>query len=221
MSCGYGQASVIHDLSLHVETGEVVALLGRNGAGKTTFLHGLAGLLPSTGTVRLAGIDITNWPGHRIYSRGMALVPQEHIVFPGLTVAEHLKLAQHKTAGEQGLEPVFDLFPVLHQRLDQAADTLSGGERKMLGIGQALAVEPSLILMDEPTEGVAPVVVEQLISAIEQLSQTSAVLLVEQNLDTALAVGSRGYVLEHRTVAVSGDLAELHASGQLQKKLAV
>lgn len=218
---GYGRSVVLRDVSLDVAPGEVACLMGRNGAGKTTLLRALMGILPATGTVELDGRDITNWRGHRVNAEGMVWVPQEHSVFPGLTVREHLVIAIGHRDRVTALAMAADLFPSLRDRMDQEAQTLSGGERKMLGIAQAFIVRPKLVLMDEPTEGVAPIVVEQLVPAIRVLTQTAAVLLVEQNIDTALAVGSRAYVLEHGTIVESGPIRRLHDDGVLERRLAL
>jgi branched-chain amino acid transport system ATP-binding protein len=221
LHAGYGRSIVLRDVSLEVQPGTVGCLMGRNGAGKTTVLRALMGVLPKTGRVELEGLDITAWSGHRINAAGMVWVPQEHSVFPGLTVREHLVIAVGGRGRESAIRAAAALFPVLGDRLDQEAQTLSGGERKMLGLAQTMIVGPKLVLMDEPTEGVAPIVVEQLIPAIRVLTETAAVLLVEQNIDTALALGSQAFVLEHGTIVESGDIAQLHDDGVLERRLAL
>jgi branched-chain amino acid transport system ATP-binding protein len=218
---GYGPSTVLRDVSFEVSPGEVACLMGRNGAGKTTLLKSLMGVLPKTGRVHLDGRDITAWQGHRINAAGMVWVPQEDAVFPGLTVREHLFIAFGRRGGDAALAAAAELFPILGERRDQEAQTLSGGERKMLGIAQALLVHPKLVLMDEPTEGVAPVIVEQLLPAIRVLTETAAVLLVEQNIDTALAVGSQAFVLEHGSIVESGNIKRLHDDGVLERRLAL
>jgi branched-chain amino acid transport system ATP-binding protein len=221
LTSGYGSSTVVRDVSFEVELAQVVCVMGRNGAGKTTLLKALMGLLPATGTVQLAGTDISGWDGHRIKAQGMVWVPQEDTVFTGLTVREHLVIALSGRDLERGIEAAASLFPVIGDRLEQEAQTLSGGERKMLGLAQALVVDPKVALMDEPTEGVAPIVVEQLIPAIEALARTAAVVLVEQNVDTALALGSYAYVLERGSIVESGDIRELHDRGALEQRLAL
>ena len=221
LHAGYGRSIVLRDVSLEVAPGTVACLMGRNGAGKTTLLRALMGVLPKTGRVLLDGADITGWSGHRINAAGMVWVPQEDSVFPGLTVREHLVIAVGARRAKEAIDAAAALFPVLGNRLEQQAQTLSGGERKALGIAQALIVRPKLVLMDEPTEGVAPIVVEQLIPAIRVLTQSAAVLLVEQNIDTALALGSHAFVLEHGTIVESGEMARLHAEGVLERRLAL
>ena len=219
---GYGRSIVLRDVSLDVQPGAVACLMGRNGAGKTTLLKALMGVLPKTGRVELDGRDITGWTGHRVAGAGMVWVPQEESVFPGLTVREHLFIAfGGRRGGEAALAAAAELFPILGERADQEAQTLSGGERKMLGIAQALIVHPRLVLMDEPTEGVAPVIVEELVPAIRLLTQSAAVLLVEQNIDTALAVGAHAYVLEHGSIVESGDMRRLYDDGVLERRLAL
>ena len=221
LHAGYGRSIVLRDVSFEVPQGAVACLMGRNGAGKTTLLRALMGVLPKTGSVQLDGRDITAWSGHRINAAGMVWVPQEHSVFPGLTVREHLVIAVDGRGGEAAIAQAAQLFPILAERLGQEAQTLSGGERKMLGIAQALIVRPKLVLMDEPTEGVAPIVVELLIPAIRVLTESAAVLLVEQNIDTALALGSQAFVLEHGTIVESGEIARLHDDGVLERRLAL
>jgi branched-chain amino acid transport system ATP-binding protein len=220
VDAGYGKGQVLFSVSLQVDRGEVACLMGRNGAGKTTLLRTIMGLLPpARGRIQALGTDVTGWPGHRINRLGVAWVPQDDSVFPGLTVAEHLALAAHD--GEEAMERAAALFPILRQRAHQQAQTLSGGERKMLGIAQALVSEPELLLLDEPTEGVAPIVVGELIPVLSDSTSGRSVLLVEQNVDTALALGGRTYILENGRVVVSGELAELHESGELHRRLAL
>ncbi|HUG29718.1 MAG TPA: ABC transporter ATP-binding protein [Candidatus Limnocylindria bacterium] len=221
LHAGYGSSTVLRDVSLEVLPGQVVCLMGRNGAGKTTLLRALMGVLSKTGRVQLDGRDVTGWKGHRINAAGMVWVPQEDSVFPGLTVREHLLIAFGRREGDAGLAAAAALFPILGDRMGQEAQTLSGGERKMLGIAQALIVHPKLVLMDEPTEGVAPIIVEQLLPAIRMLTQSAAVLLVEQNIDMALALGSHAYVLEHGTIVESGDIRRLQDDGVLERRLAL
>jgi branched-chain amino acid transport system ATP-binding protein len=221
VSARYGSASILHDVSVQVGRGEIVCVLGRNGAGRTTLLRALMGVVPKSGAVRLDGVDITGLRASRINRAGMVWVPQDDGVFPGLTVREHLSIALHDRDRNAGIAAAATLFPILGERLGQEAQTLSGGERKMLGIAQAMIVEPNVVLMDEPTEGVAPVVVADLIPAIRTLAERSAVLLVEQNLDTVLALSSRGYVLEMGRIVEEGSLEALYEDGTLERRLAL
>jgi branched-chain amino acid transport system ATP-binding protein len=221
LGAGYGSATVLRDVSVTVGTGEVVCLMGRNGAGKTTLLRALMGVIPKSGAVLFGGVDVTGWRGSRINRAGMVWVPQNDAVFPGLTVREHLAIALHDRDLEAGIAAAAALFPVLGERLGQEAQTLSGGERRMLGIAEAMIVEPEVVLMDEPTEGVAPVVVAELIPAVRALAERAAVLLVEQNIDIVLTLGSRGYVLEHGRIVESGNLGVLYDDGTLERRLAL
>ena len=222
LSAGYGSTTVLRGVSFSVEPGEVACVMGRNGAGKTTLLRALMGVIPKTGVVRLAGDDISYRPGHRINAAGMVWVPQEASVFSGLTVRDHLAIAlQGRREEEEGIATAADLFPVLGERLAQEAQTLSGGERKMLALAQAMIVRPKVVLMDEPTEGVAPVVVEQLIPAIKAAADDSSVVLVEQNIDTALALGGSAYLLEQGSIVVSGTVRDLHDRGVFEQRLAL
>lgn len=218
---GYGRSTILRDVSLEVDVGKVICLMGRNGAGKTTFLRAIMGVLPKDGTVRLDGGDVTRWKGHRINAAGMVWLPQDDTVFPGLTVREHLTIALAGRDLDAGIDAAASLFPILGRRLDQEAQTLSGGERRMLGIAQVLVVEPKVALLDEPTEGVAPVVVEEIIPAIATVAERSAVLLVEQNVDTALAVGTSAYILEHGTIVEEGEISQLHDDGILERRLSL
>jgi branched-chain amino acid transport system ATP-binding protein len=220
VSAGYGRVTVVREVDLTVPPAGVVCLLGRNGAGKTTLLKSVMGLVPHTGSVELAGRNVSGWAGSRISREGVAWVPQEGGVFHGLSIREHLRLAS-RFDERRVTDEVLDRFPILRDRLEQHAQTLSGGERKMLGMALALIGEPRLVLLDEPTEGVAPVVVEQLITVIAGLARHCAVLLVEQNLDTALATATHAYVLEQGAVVESGDIQALHRDGVLEERLAV
>jgi ABC-type branched-subunit amino acid transport system ATPase component len=216
----YGRTQVLRRVSLEVGEQEVVCVIGRNGAGKTTLLRALVGVLPvRAGRVRLRDRDVTGWKGHRLARSGLAWVPQGSSVFPGLSVGEHLELASPAGGRARARDEVMELFPVLGERLDQEAQTLSGGERKMLGIAQALIARPNLMLLDEPTEGIAPVVVAEVRSVLSKLAQECSIVLVEQNVDTALAVSTRAYVLERGTVVEQGDVRALYDSGVIRRRL--
>ncbi len=216
----YGRTKVLRGVSLELGANEVVCIIGRNGAGKTTLLRALMGVLPvRKGEVRLLGRDVTGWKGHRRAHMGLSWVPQGSSVFPGLSVEDHLGIASRVSERAETHQEVMTLFPVLSQRLSQEAQTLSGGERKMLAIAQGLVSRPKVMLMDEPTEGVAPVIVAQIRSALSRLVEVCSIVLVEQNVDTALAVGTRAYVLERGAVVEKGDMRELHDSGIIRKRL--
>ena len=222
LTAGYGSTTIVRNVSLTVEKGEVLCLLGLNGAGKTTLLKAICGLIPYTGSVILNGVNLKHQSGAQINHAGLAYSPQENGVFPGLTVNEHLRLARRfKDEHLQRQEGLLELFPSLKERLSQNAQTLSGGQRKMLSFIMALSPGPSLVLMDEPTEGVAPVVREQIVDALKEIAHMVSVVIVEQNLDTALALSDQGHVIERGRIIASGDVREMHQSGLLEKLLAV
>jgi branched-chain amino acid transport system ATP-binding protein len=222
LGVGYGQTTIVSGLDLSVERGEVLTMLGLNGAGKTTVLKAIAGLLPHTGRVVFDGHDVSRWPGNRINRAGLAYVPQGMGVYPGISVGEHLRLSRHFQDERIDMQnEVLDWFPILKERMKQDAQSLSGGQRKMLSFVMALSSAPSLVLLDEPTEGVAPVVREQLVEALAQVVKRTSVLLVEQNLDTALAIGGRCHVIEQGAIVESGMIRDLHASGVIEARLSV
>lgn len=222
LTAGYGSTTIVRDVSFSVDKGSALCLLGLNGAGKTTLLKALCGLLPYTGSVVLNGKEISHLTGAKINHAGLAYSPQENGVFAGLTVDEHLRLARRFDANNlQRQEELLELFPALGERLSQHAQTLSGGQRKMLNFVMALSSGPSIVLMDEPTEGVAPVVREQLVEALKVISKMVSIVIVEQNLDTALALSTQGHVMERGRIVASGDVNQMHSSGLLEKLLAV
>jgi branched-chain amino acid transport system ATP-binding protein len=208
----YGDSHVLHGVSLGVAPGEVVAILGRNGMGKTTLIRSVVGFTPPRrGRVRLAGDDVTTWPPFRRIERGLALVPQGRRVFPSLSVRENLQVAR---AGRGGwnLERVYGLFPRLRERAPNRASKLSGGEQQMLAIGRALMCNPTVLLMDEPTEGLAPLLVREVGRVIGELKQQGlSILLVEQNLPMAASVADRVHVLSRGEIVYSGAPAALLA----------
>ena len=209
MSGGYGRRRVLHEVSLVVGPGEAVALIGLNGAGKSTLLRTIMGYLrPVAGRIVLAGNDIFGREPFEITRRGIAYVPQDNPIFPDLSVMEHLNLgawtasSAARAAAEQR---VFQLFPTLRQRLRQRASTMSGGERQMLALGRALMTNPLLLLLDEPSLGLAPMVVSEMFKALDAITGAgTAILVVEQNAAKALAHSSRAYVLESGRIALEG-----------------
>ena len=213
----YGLIHALRDVSFEVNEGEVVALIGANGAGKTTTLHTITGLLPSKGgTVTFEGKDITRKPGHAIVRLGMSHVPEGRRVFAGLTVAENLRMGAYtRPAGEipESLKMVYERFPRLEERKNQAAGTLSGGEQQMLAVGRALMSRPKVIMMDEPSLGLAPIIVKGIFEIIKEINkQGVTVLLIEQNANMALKTANLGYVMETGRITLHGSGEELLAN---------
>ena len=206
----YGESHVLHGISLRVAPGEVLAILGRNGMGKTTLIRSIVGFTPPRrGHVRYKDTDITRLPPFRMVALGMALVPQGRRVFPSLSVRENLDVAR-RGAGRWSLEQVYTLFPRLRDRAANRANKLSGGEQQMLAIGRALMSNPELLLMDEPTEGLAPLLVREVGRVIAELKRSGlSILLVEQNLALALSVADRVHVLSRGQIVHTGPPAEL------------
>ena len=208
----YGIGHILHGLSLNVAEGEVVALLGRNGAGKTTTLRCIAGLTPPrTGAIRYRGKDISGVEPHRISRMGIALVPETRGIFSYLTTAENLNIAKRSRSRWQ-MDAVLERFPRLGERLANKGQQLSGGEQQMLAIARALLTGPELLLLDEPSQGLAPIVVNAVMDTIRSLkSERVSMLLVEQNAEMALQLADRVYVIDHGTVVFEGSPAELRA----------
>jgi len=216
LEAGYGQSRVLHGISLEVAEAEVVCLLGSNGAGKSTTLLTILGILRATaGEVSFCGESIRQLPTADIVRRGLAVVPEGRRVFGPLTVEENLRVAAtacRQTASDAAFEPVLDLFPDLRGRLRQQAGTMSGGQQQMLAIARALVTRPKMVLMDEPSMGLSPVMTEKVFGIIERIrDQGVAVLLVEQNAYASLGVASRGYVLQSGEIVASGSARELEA----------
>ncbi|WP_288407085.1 ABC transporter ATP-binding protein [uncultured Herbaspirillum sp.] len=218
----YGAIEALHGVSLTVEQGEIVTLIGANGAGKTTLLMTLCGRpRASSGRVIFEGQDITQLPTHEIMRRGLAISPEGRRVFPSLSVLENLKMGAFFASNEeieQGIAYVFGLFPRLKERAAQRAGTMSGGEQQMLAIGRALMSKPRLLLLDEPTLGLAPLVIAQIFEIIRTIRASGVtVFLVEQNANKALGVADRGYVLENGHVVMSDTGANLLANSDVRK----
>jgi branched-chain amino acid transport system ATP-binding protein len=216
----YGESHVLQGISLGVGPGEVVTILGRNGMGKTTLIRSVIGFTPPRrGRVAFKGDDVTRWPPFRMVARGMALVPQGRRVFPSLTVRENLEVARHGRTGRWTLTRVLELFPRLGERGQNRANKLSGGEQQMLAIGRALMTNPELLLMDEPTEGLAPLLVREVGRVVGELKREGlAILLVEQNLPLALSVADRVHILSRGQVAHSCSPAELTANEDVKSR---
>ena len=219
----YGMIQAIKGISFEVNEGEVIALIGANGAGKTTILHTVTGLLsPKRGTVLFEGKDITKIPAHKIVSLGMAYVPEGRRVFAELSVYENLKMGAYtrkdKAEIDATLAMVYERFPRLEERKNQLAGTLSGGEQQMLAMGRALMSHPKIILMDEPSMGLSPILVNQIFDIIEEVSKGgTTVLLVEQNAKKALSIADRAYVLETGTIVLDGDAKALMDDDSIKK----
>jgi len=215
----YGESHVLQGVSLRVAPGEVLAILGRNGMGKTTLIRSIVGFTPPRrGHVRYKDADITYWPPFRMVELGMALVPQGRRVFPSLSVRENLEVAR-RGAGRWSLEQVYALFPRLRERAANRANKLSGGEQQMLAIGRALMSNPELLLMDEPTEGLAPLLVREVGRVIAELKRGGlSILLVEQNLALALSVADRVHVLSRGQIVHTGTPAELMSNEDVKTR---
>jgi branched-chain amino acid transport system ATP-binding protein len=212
----YGLGHILHGLSLGVGEGEVVAVLGRNGAGKTTTLRSITGLTPPRkGEIRYKGRNIVGVDAHRISQMGIALVPETRDIFSFLTARENLTIARRKSSRWQ-METVLDRFPTLRERLNHKGRELSGGEQQMLAIARALLTGPDLLLLDEPSQGLAPLVVDAVMGTIRTLKQEHvSMLLVEQNAEMALQLADRVYIIDHGTVVFEGTPARLRADTQV------
>jgi len=218
----YGSIEALRGVSLTVGEGEVVTMIGSNGAGKSTTLRSISGLTPATaGAIKFADTDITRVPAHEIVKYGIALSPEGRHCFPRMSVRENLDLGAFRRRGpevREDLERVFTLFPRLHERERQKAGTMSGGEQQMLAIGRALMARPKLLMLDEPSMGLAPILVQRIYETIGEINkQGVAILLVEQNANYALDAAKRGYVLETGRIALSGESAQLRDDPEVQK----
>jgi branched-chain amino acid transport system ATP-binding protein len=212
---GYGAIEALKGISLHVDEGEIVTLIGANGAGKTTTLMTICGVLRATrGSVRFLGKDLADLPAHRIVELGIAQSPEGRKIFPRLSVLENLEMGAFTRRDADGvrkdIERVFELFPILAERRAQAGGTLSGGEQQMLAVGRALMTRPKLLVLDEPSLGLAPLIVKKIFDVIAELNREGVtVLLVEQNARMALKLANRGYVLETGEITISASAQEL------------
>jgi branched-chain amino acid transport system ATP-binding protein len=226
VDAGYGKLSVLRRVSLHVRPGEIVTIVGANGAGKTTLLRAVSGLVrASAGEISFDGADVTRLATEKIVARGCSLVPEGRQVFAPMPVRENLLLGAHVQYARgrrhevaEDLERVYALFPVLRQRQDQLAGTLSGGEQQMLAMGRALMARPKLMMLDEPSMGLAPLVVRDIFAIVRRISEGgTTVLLVEQNARSALRLASRGYVLETGRIVLQGSADELLSNRDVQR----
>ena len=211
----HGDLQALWDVSLEVTDGEMVSLIGANGAGKTTIVESISGLLtPATGNIRFNGVRLDKEPAHRVVEQGVCLIPEEKGIFPGMSVLENLELGAFTPVSRKIRNDtfgfVYDLFPVLKSRRRQAAGTLSGGEQQMLAIGRALMGQPKLLMCDEPSLGLAPLIVKNIFQVIEQINASGvSVLLVEQNVRAALGLAQRAYVIENGRVTTHGEARSL------------
>jgi branched-chain amino acid transport system ATP-binding protein len=219
----YGSIHALKGISLTVNEGEIVTLLGANGAGKTTTLRSINGLnRPRQGSIRFQGRDITTTPAHQIVKRGIAQSPEGRRLFPRMTVTENLEMGAFQRSDRSGIrddmDRVFELFPRLHERRSQKAGTMSGGEQQMCAIGRALMAQPTLLLLDEPSLGLAPIFVERIFEIVKTINeQGTSILLVEQNALMALDNANRGYVLETGRIVLADDAAALKTNEQVRK----
>ncbi len=223
LSVHYGVIQAVKNVSFEVNEGEVVSLIGANGAGKTSILRTISGLVrPSAGKIEFLGQEIQKAPARKIVASGLSQVPEGRHVFSGLTVMENLEMGAflHKDRDEnqKNLKKVFDRFPRLEERKNQDAATLSGGEQQMLAMGRALMSKPKLLLLDEPSMGLAPIFIQEIFDIIQDIQkQGTTVLLIEQNAQKALSIADRGYVLETGKIVLSGTGQELLASDEVRK----
>lgn len=222
LAVAYGRTAVVHGIDLHVQAGEMVALLGANGAGKTTTMAVLSGLVDaSSGSVTYDGKDLLAMPSHQRVEAGLSLSPEGRKVFPNLTVEENLVLGSFNAKARAGrsarLEEVYTLFPRLAERRVQSAGLMSGGEQQMLALGRAIMAKPRLLLLDEPSLGLAPMIVQAVFEAIRKIALTEiTIFLVEQNTYAALSVASRGYVMSAGRIVHAGSAAELRQSPEVR-----
>ncbi|MFD1790120.1 ABC transporter ATP-binding protein [Ochrobactrum soli] len=209
VDAGYGPTTILQDVSLDVKEGEIVTIVGANGAGKTTTLRTIVGQIqPRAGKITFMGEDITRLPAHEVVDRGIILVPEGRQLFPDMTVRENLQMGTYRKAArasqQSRLEEVLELFPRVQERLDQTASSLSGGEQQMVAIARGMMANPRILMFDEPSLGLAPIVVSQVFDVVRQIAATgTTVLIVEQNVFTTLKVANRGYVLENGQVVLA------------------
>ncbi len=217
----YGKSHILHGVSLQVNEGEIVTVLGRNGAGKTTLMRTLTGLTPPrSGVVEIFGKETSRWPAYRIAQLGIGYVPEGRKIFGGLTVLENLKVPISRP-GPWNLDRIFTLFPRLAERRQQLAGQLSGGEQEMLAIARPLLLNPRLMLLDEPSQGLAPLIVKEVIDVVRRMREEGlSVLLVEQNATLSLSIADRAYVLDDGRVVYTGEAAELARDTELVHHLA-
>lgn len=223
VTAGYGATTILHDVSLEVNEGEVVTIVGGNGAGKTTTLRTVSGLIEATaGSITFEGEDITHLPAHQVVNRGITLIPEARQLFPEMTVLENIQMGAYrpaaKTRYDQRLEEVLTLFPRVKERLHQQAESLSGGEQQMVAIARGMMACPKLMMFDEPSLGLAPIVVSQVFEVVKQIAESgTTVLIVEQNVYQTLKVADRAYVIENGRIVMDGQAQELMGDDHIRK----
>ncbi len=224
LNAWYGPSHVLQGIDLEIRRGEIVCLIGRNGAGKTTTLKSILGLIPkTTGSIVFEGKELRGRPAHVRYGAGLAYVPEERRIVPGLTVRENLSLglvaSPLKNREAELIEKTKRIFPRLAERLDQTAITMSGGEQQMLAIARAMIAEPKLIMMDEPSEGIMPVLVDEMFELFKSMkAEGQTILLVEQNVELALGIADRAYVIDQGTIVHEASAAALLADAEIQER---
>jgi branched-chain amino acid transport system ATP-binding protein len=224
LNAWYGSSHVLQDISLDVNKGEIVCLIGRNGAGKTTTLKSIIGLIDKTaGRVEFEGREILSKPAHARFGAGLAYVPEERRIVPGLSVRENLRLglvaSPNKKKEAELIDRTATIFPRLAERLDQVAITMSGGEQQMLAIARAMISDPKLIMLDEPSEGIMPVLVDEMFELFRNMkAQGTTILLVEQNVELALSIADRAYVVDQGTIVHHASASELLADAEIQER---
>ena len=220
---GYGDATAIWDISLEVAEGTIVTVIGPNGAGKSTMINAIAGILPSrSGNVQMLGTDLSNVPSYQYCDHGIAIIPEGRRLFVGMTVEENLEMGCYRLAArelrDESLRDVYQRFPILNQKRNQLAGELSGGQQQMVAIGRALMARPRLMLFDEPSLGLAPLIVNNVVDIIRDIRlEGVSVLLVEQNVRQSMNIADSAYVLEHGHIVASGEPSELLAQDHIQK----
>jgi branched-chain amino acid transport system ATP-binding protein len=224
LNAWYGHSHVLQGVTLEVNAGEIVTLVGRNGAGKTTTLRTVMGLVAKkSGGVVFDGADVVNEPAFRRYHRGLAYVPEERRIVPGLSVLENLQLgliaSKHRAREHEIIERIAETFPRLKQRLSQLGETLSGGEQQMLAIARAMMAEPKMILLDEPSEGIMPILVDEMFKLFEDMKRAgTTLLLVEQNVERALSISDRAYIMDQGVIVHQDTAANLLADKSIQER---
>ena len=224
LNAWYGTSHILQGISLNVRKGELVCLIGRNGAGKTTTVKGIAGLISkSSGSVKFDGVELLGSPAHARFAKGLAYVPEERRIVPGLTVRENIRLgllaSPLRKRESELIEEIAETFPRLKERLDQMAITMSGGEQQMLAIARAMASRPKMVLLDEPSEGIMPVLVDEMFDYFAALKRSGVtILLIEQNVGLALKIADRAYILDQGEIVYSGSAQEMLEDEAIQAR---